>query len=72
VPLRETLQTILTNYPKAKAEPLQGHALARFIRGDAEEAIVDALGAGLLVEAVPAKANGRLCLGSQCLIQPSR
>jgi 5-methylcytosine-specific restriction enzyme A len=43
MPLRETLQTILTDYPKAKSEPLEGHGLAQFIRGDAEEAVQAAL-----------------------------
>lgn len=30
MPLRETLQKILTEYPKAKREPLEGHPLAIF------------------------------------------
>jgi hypothetical protein len=37
MPLRETLQTILTDYQSAKAQPLEGHALAQFIRHDAED-----------------------------------
>ena len=56
MPLRETLQTILTDYPKAKTEPLEAHPLAQFIRGDAEDAVQEALGelgAGLLVEGSP-------------------
>jgi 5-methylcytosine-specific restriction enzyme A len=60
MPLRETLQTILTDYPKAKSEPLEGHVLAQFIRGDAEEAVQDALGelgAGLVVEGSPGQGN---------------
>ena len=60
MPLRETLQTILTEYPKAKSEPLEGHALARFIRGDAEGAVQEALGelgTGLLVEGSPGQGN---------------
>jgi 5-methylcytosine-specific restriction protein A len=60
MPLRETLQTILTDYPKAKSEPLEGHALAQFIRGDAEDAVKQALGelgAGLLVEGSPGQGN---------------
>jgi hypothetical protein len=32
MPLRETLQTILTEYRGATAESLEGHALANFIR----------------------------------------
>jgi len=44
MPLRETLETILTDYPKAKSEPLEGHALAQFIRHDAEESVQQALG----------------------------
>lgn len=54
--LRETLQTILTDYPKAKTEPLQDHGLARFIRGDAAQSVRDGLGAlstGLVVEGSP-------------------
>ena len=39
MPLRETLQTILTDYTKAKSEPLEGHVLAQFIRADAEAAV---------------------------------
>src|ERR1039457_4923723 len=60
MPLRETLQTILTDYAKAKSEPLEGHALAQFIRHDAEEAVQAALGelvAGLLVEGSPGQGN---------------
>jgi 5-methylcytosine-specific restriction enzyme A len=36
MPLRETLQRILTDYPQAKGAPLENHPLAQFIRGDAE------------------------------------
>jgi hypothetical protein len=36
MPLREALQTILIDYPKAKTQPLEGHPFARFIRGDME------------------------------------
>ena len=60
MPLRETLQTILTDYKKAKSEPLEGHALAQFIRGDAEAAVQQALGelgAGLLVEGSAGQGN---------------
>ncbi len=44
MPLRETLHIILADYPKAKTQPLEGHLLAQFIRGDAETAVQDALG----------------------------
>lgn len=60
MPLRETLQTILTDYPKAKTEPLEGHTLAQFIRHDAEDAVQGALGelgAGLIVEGSPGQGN---------------
>jgi len=60
MPLRETLQTILTDYPKAKAEPLESHPLAQFIRHDAEDAVQDALGelgTGLLVEGSAGQGN---------------
>jgi 5-methylcytosine-specific restriction protein A len=60
MPLRETLQTILADYPKAKSEPLESHALAQFIRGEAEDAVQQALGelgAGLLVEGSPGQGN---------------
>ncbi len=56
MPLRETLQTILSDYPAAKTAPLEGHALAQFIRGDSEVAVQDALGelgTGLVVEGSP-------------------
>jgi len=36
IALRETLQRIPSDYPAAKTVPLEGHALAQFIRGDAE------------------------------------
>ena len=56
MPLRETLETILTDYPKAKTQPLEGHTLAQFIRHDAEDAVQVALGelgVGLVVEGSP-------------------
>jgi 5-methylcytosine-specific restriction protein A len=58
--LRQTLQRILSDYPAAKTAPLEGHTLARFIRGDAETAVQDALGelgTGLLVEGSPGQGN---------------
>jgi 5-methylcytosine-specific restriction protein A len=60
MPLRETLQTILTDYTKAISEPLEGHALAQFIRGGAEDSVRQALGelgTGLLVEGSPGQGN---------------
>src|ERR1700733_5192295 len=60
MPLRETLQRILTDYRDAIAAPLEGHPLAQFIRGEAEETVSAALGeqgAGLLVEGSPGQGN---------------
>ena len=51
--LREMFVRILTDYPQAKTAPLEGHALAQFIRGEAAATVSDALGAlsvGLVVE----------------------
>src|SRR5262245_2715842 len=51
--LRTTLQTILTEYHPATAEPLKGHKLANFIRHFAANEVKEALGelgAGLIVE----------------------
>jgi hypothetical protein len=42
--LRETLQRILTEYAKAKVEPLENHPLAQFIRHDAAQAAEAGLG----------------------------
>jgi hypothetical protein len=53
MPLRDTLQTILTDYAEARTKPFAGHSLASLIRHDAAETVKDALGdvgAGLLVE----------------------
>lgn len=53
MPLQDTLQTIITDYPKAKFEQLAGHPLGAFIRHGAAEAVGQALGelsAGLVVE----------------------
>jgi 5-methylcytosine-specific restriction protein A len=58
--LRETIQRILTDYPVAKTAPLEGHPLAQFIRGNAEDAVQDALGelgVGLVVEGSPGQGN---------------
>src|SRR5262245_32827336 len=53
MPVRETLQTILTDYPAGKEQPFAGHISASFIRQSAPEAVKAALGelgAGLLLE----------------------
>jgi 5-methylcytosine-specific restriction protein A len=60
MPLRETLQKILTEYPIAKNLPLEGHTLAGFIRHDAAHAVDEGLGelgAGLIVEGSPGQGN---------------
>ena len=60
MPLRETLQKILSEYPASQAEPLEGHPLAQFIRGEAETSVTDALGgdsAGLIVQGSPGQGN---------------
>jgi len=60
MPLKETLQTILTKYPAAKGLPLEGHSLAHFIRHDAAQAVEEGLGelrAGLVVEGSPGQGN---------------
>ena len=56
MPVRETLEKILNEFPAAKSLPLQGHPLAGFIRADAEQAVEEGLGelgAGLVVEGSP-------------------
>ena len=58
--LRETLQRILADYQFAKTAALEGHPLAQFIRGDAEDTVLAALGAvgaGLTVEGSPGQGN---------------
>src|SRR4051794_3594532 len=58
--LRETLQRILTDYPQAKSEPLESHALAGFIRNDAADSVQDGLGEqalGLVVQGSPGQGN---------------
>lgn len=60
MPLRETLQRVLTEYAQAKAQPLEGHSLAHFLRGAAEDAVADGLGAlgpGLVVQGSPGQGN---------------
>src|SRR5215831_19498826 len=58
--LRETLQRILTEYAKAKVEPLENHQLAQFIRHDAAQAVeagLGELGTGVVVEGSPGQGN---------------
>jgi hypothetical protein len=43
MPVRDTLQRIVTEYAGAKGQPFAGHALAGFIRHSAAEAVKDAL-----------------------------
>ena len=53
MPIREILQTILTDYPSAKSQPFAQHSLGAFIRHEAADAANEALGelgAGLQVE----------------------
>jgi 5-methylcytosine-specific restriction enzyme A len=60
MPLRETLQRILTEFPDARKQPLEAHPLARFIRAEADQAIRDGLGdqgSGLLVQGSPGQGN---------------
>lgn len=58
--LRETLQKIITEYPLARAQPLEGHGLANFIRDEAERSVKEGLGEfgmGLIVEGSPGRGN---------------
>jgi hypothetical protein len=60
MPLRETLQRILTEFPDAQKQPLEAHPLARFIRTEAEQTVTDGLGdqgGGLLVQGSPGQGN---------------
>jgi 5-methylcytosine-specific restriction enzyme A len=60
MPLRETLQRIVNEYPAAKRLPLEGHTLADFIRHQAVVAVEEGLGelsAGLVVEGSPGQGN---------------
>jgi 5-methylcytosine-specific restriction enzyme A len=60
MPLRETLQQILKEYPQARTVALEGHPLAQFIRGDAADEVMDALGdvgEGLIVQGSPGQGN---------------
>jgi 5-methylcytosine-specific restriction enzyme A len=58
--LRETLTRILGEYPTARIAPLEGHPLAQFVRGEAEDAVIQALGSdadGLIVQGSPGQGN---------------
>jgi len=60
MPLRETLERILTEYPHARTAPLEGHPLAQFIREEAETTVQTALGElgiGLVTEGSPGQGN---------------
>jgi 5-methylcytosine-specific restriction enzyme A len=60
MPLRETLHQILTDYPLAKTLELEDHPLAQFIRGDARDAVREALGdvgEGLSAQGSPGQGN---------------
>jgi hypothetical protein len=75
MPLRTTLQTILTEYHTATAEPLEGHKLANFIRHSAASEVDGALGelgAGLMLREAPAPAIGLPSHGFLFLIPRSR
>jgi hypothetical protein len=58
--LRELLARILSEYPAATDAPLEGHPLARLIRGETEDTLVKALGSeadGLIVQGSPGQGN---------------
>jgi 5-methylcytosine-specific restriction enzyme A len=60
VPLRDTLEKILTGYQLAKSEPLEAHPLAAFIRNEAAETVkagLGELGTGLITEGSPGQGN---------------
>jgi 5-methylcytosine-specific restriction enzyme A len=60
MPLQAALRRILTEYPQARTESLEGHALAGFIRHDAEQEVetsLGELGAGLIIEGSPGQGN---------------
>lgn len=60
MPLRETFQKVLSEWPAAKALPLEGHSLAGFVRGEATQTVKDALGelgVGLVVKGSPGQGN---------------
>jgi 5-methylcytosine-specific restriction protein A len=58
--LRETLQRIIVEFPEARKQPLEAHPLARFIRGQAEQSVLEGLGdqgGGLVVQGSPGQGN---------------
>jgi 5-methylcytosine-specific restriction protein A len=60
MPLRETLQQILNDYPQARTAALENHSLAQFIRGDAANEVRGALGEvgeGLIVQGSSGQGN---------------
>jgi 5-methylcytosine-specific restriction protein A len=60
MPLRESIQRIVSEYPEAMKAPLEGHALARFLRSSVEDDVIAALGdqaAGLIVQGSPGQGN---------------
>ena len=64
MPLRETLQRVLSDYQTSKAALLEGHPMAQFIRGEAADSVSEALaadGEGLIVHG--SLGSGQLSLG---------
>jgi 5-methylcytosine-specific restriction protein A len=58
--LRDSIQRIMSEYPEATKAPLEGHALARFLRTSVEDEVIAALGdqaAGLIVQGSPGQGN---------------
>lgn len=58
--IREALARILSEYPTAKAKPLEGHALAQFIRKETASAVSEALGSegdGFIIQGSPGQGN---------------
>ncbi len=58
--LREMLMRIMTEYPSAKNQALEGHPLAGFVRREATQVVEEGLGdtlAGLIVEGSPGQGN---------------
>jgi len=58
--LQQMLRRILTEYPDAIKTPLEGNPLARFLRGTAEDTVIDGRGdqaTGLVVQGSPGQGN---------------
>ena len=58
--LQNTLTRILSEYQTARAALLEGHPLAQFIRGEADDVVAEALGSeadGLIVQGSPGQGN---------------